>query len=77
MLNGIVSYLRTSGKIPEKERTDDSILSLRKYLQVSNLSNLQDVLTTGSLRSTEGADEPCIMGAWEKICEVYEKVNTK
>ena len=76
-LNGVVSYLRTAGKIPEKEKSGDSIITLRKYLQVSNLSNLQDVLTTGSLRSTEGADDPCIMGAWEKICEVYERVNTK
>ena len=72
-LNGVVSYLRISGKIPEKERTDDSILSLRKYLQVSNLSNIKDVLTSGSFRSIGGTDDPCIIGVWERIREIYGK----
>ena len=36
-LSEIIKYLRQKGMVPVREKTDDSILSLRKVLQISNL----------------------------------------
>ncbi len=43
-LKDIVKHLRKKEKIPVGEKRDESILSLRKVLQVSNIANLKDVV---------------------------------
>ena len=43
-LKEIVKYFRERGMMPSRENKDDSILSLRKILQISNLVNLNEII---------------------------------
>jgi hypothetical protein len=45
-LKEIVKYFRERGMMPSRENKDDSILSLRKILQISNLVNLNEIITS-------------------------------
>ena len=80
-LKEVVKILRQWGKIPERESKDDSILSLRRALQISNLENLKDVVPAGAFRmaSTQKVN-PHILGAWLRICQLIgekSSVSTK
>lgn len=69
-LKEIVSYLRKKGRIPQREKKEDSILSLRKSLQISNLANLKEIAPTGAFRMADKAVDPYVMGAWMRICQI-------
>ena len=70
-LKDIVKYLRESGKIPTKETVDDSILSLRKALQISNIANLKEIIPSGAFRiSPKSKIDPYVMGAWIRLCQI-------
>lgn len=76
-LTDIVKYLREIGKMPRREAVDDSILSLRKALQMSNIANLKEIVPEGALRlSSKSKVDPYVMGAWIRLCQIAgEKCN--
>ena len=49
-LKDIVKYLRQRGMMPTGENKDDSILSLRKVLQISDIANLKEMIPAGAFR---------------------------
>lgn len=70
-LKDIVKYLRQIGKIPNGEAIDESILSLRKALQISNIANLKEMVPEGALRmSAKSKIDPYVMGAWIRLCQI-------
>ena len=70
-LKDIVKYLREIGKMPLREAVDDSILSLRKALQMSNIANLKGIVPEGALRmSAKSKGDPYVMGAWIRLCQI-------
>lgn len=70
-LKDIVKYLRRKGKIPERESVNDSIISLRRLLGVSNLVNLKDMVPVGCFRiSSTATVDPYVLGAWRILCEI-------
>jgi HTH-type transcriptional regulator/antitoxin HigA len=76
-LKDVVKYLRDSGKIAARETTNDSILSLRKALGISNIANLKSIVPGGVLRlSAEFKGDPYVMGAWLRLCEIAGEQRT-
>ena len=69
-LKDIVKHLRKKGKIPVGEKRDESILSLRKILQVSNIANLKDIVPDGEFRMANRAVNPYVLGAWIRMCQI-------
>lgn len=70
-LNEVIKLFRKKGNIPSRESVDDSILSLRKALRVSNLVNLKDVVPTGAFRMTStAAVDLYVLGAWIRLCQI-------
>lgn len=68
-LKDIVKYLRQKGRIPVGEKKDQSILSLRKELQVSNLACLKEIVPSGAFRMANNAVDPYVLGAWIIMCQ--------
>lgn len=76
-LKDIVKYMRQKGMIPVREKKDDSILSLRKVLQISNISNLDKIVPAGAFRiSSNAKTNKYILGAWIRLCQIEENTNT-
>lgn len=72
-LNEVVEYLRKHQFIPVGEKTNESILSLRKLFKVSNLCNLERIPSAGAFRiSAQSTTIPCILGAWIRMCQINE-----
>lgn len=70
-LKDIVKYLRETREMPAREGVDDSILSLRKSLQISNIANLKEMIPGGALRmSSRSKVDPYVMGAWIRLCQI-------
>ena len=70
-LKEVVKYLRQRGKMPGRENIDESILSLRKALQISNISNLKEMIPAGAFRmATNIAINPYVLGAWIRLCQI-------
>ena len=72
-LKDIVKYLRKQGKMLIGENKDESILSLRKVLQISNITNLKEMIPTGAFRMAgNAAVNPNVLGAWIRLCQLAE-----
>ena len=70
-LKDIVKYLRECGKMPLREAVDDSILSLRKAIQMSNIANLKGIVPKGAFRMSSRSNvDPYVMGAWIRLCQI-------
>ena len=69
-LKDVVKYMRKEGRIPQKESKDDSILSLRKALQISNIANLKEIIPSGAFRMANRAVNPYVLGAWVRMCQI-------
>ena len=70
-LRDIVKYLRKQGKMLIGENKDESILSLRKVLQISNITNLKEMIPTGAFRMAgNAAVNPNVLGAWIRLCQL-------
>ena len=75
-LKEIVKYMRQKGMIPVHEKTDYSILSLRKALQISNISNLSKIVPSGAFRmSYHAKTNKYILSAWIRLCQNKENNN--
>ena len=73
-IKDIVKYLRNIGKMKSGEKIEDAVISARVVLQVSNLTVLKDLATTGSFRlpADVGIDS-FVLGAWLRICQLRGK----
>ncbi|EET60844.1 addiction module antidote protein HigA [Marvinbryantia formatexigens DSM 14469] len=72
-LRDIVKYLRQKGMIPVRESRDDSILSLRKALQISNIANLRELVPDGVFRMAANISvNQNVLGAWIRLCQIEE-----
>ncbi len=70
-LKDIVKYLRDKGSMPCGEKKENSILSLRKALQISNIANLKDMVPAGAFRiATKTTINPYVLGAWIRLCQI-------
>lgn len=76
-LKDIVKYLRQRGMMPIREKRDDSILSLRKVLQISNIANLKEMIPTGAFRMAANTTVNLnVLGAWIRLCQLAENDKT-
>jgi HTH-type transcriptional regulator/antitoxin HigA len=72
-LKDVVKYLRQRGMMPIREKKDDSILSLRKALQISNIANLKEMIPCGAFRmAANSMVNPYVLGAWIRLCQIAE-----
>lgn len=70
-LKDIVKYLRQRGMMPIREKKEDSILSLRKVLQISNIANLKGMIPAGAFRMAANTSiNPNVLGAWIRLCQL-------
>ncbi|MDO5381313.1 MAG: HigA family addiction module antitoxin [Eubacteriales bacterium] len=70
-LKDIVRYLRQKGKMPVGEKKEQSILSLRKALKVSNIVNVREMVPAGAFRMSKAASvDPYVLGAWIRLCQI-------
>ncbi len=70
-LKDVVKYLRQRGMMPIRENKDDSILSLRKILQISNIANLKEMIPVGAFRmATNTTISQNVLGAWIRLCQL-------
>lgn len=70
-LKDIVKYLRQRGRMPVREKKDESILSLRKALQISNIANLKEMIPSGAFRMAANTTvNPYVLGAWIRLCQI-------
>jgi len=67
----VIEHLRKIGKIPPVTRLEDTILSLRKALQISNIDNLKNLVPAGAFRlASNTAINPHVLGAWLRMCQI-------
>lgn len=70
-LKDVVKYLRQKGMMPVREKKDDSILSLRKVLQISNIANLKEIIPAGAFRmAANTAVNQNVLGVWIRLCQL-------
>ena len=76
ILAEVIEYLQKVKAIPIAQRVEETILSLRKALQISNIDNLKNLLPEGAFRmSQKTAIDPYVMGAWLRICQIIGEKN--
>ncbi len=70
-LKEVIKYLRNCGAIPMGQNKNDTILSLRKALQISNIYNLKNLVTNGAFSVSKCTSvNPFVMGAWLRLCQI-------
>ncbi len=74
-LKDIVKYLKSTGSIPKNEDRDSSILSVRKALQISNLTNLKNISPVGLFRMANTNVNSYVLGAWIRLCQNNSKID--
>lgn len=76
-LNDVVKFLVSQGKIPAKDTKENSILSLRKALRISDISNLPKCAMTGAFRMSDKVKiDPFVLGAWIRMCQIVGEMNS-
>ena len=77
-LHEIIAWLRRIRLIPSKQDKENTILSLRKALRISDISKLNSLVTMGAFRVSKTAPvDPIVMGAWLRLCQVFGERNTR
>ena len=57
--------------MPIRESKDNSILSLRKVLQISNIANLKVIIPAGAFRMASNITvNQNVLGAWIRLCQL-------
>lgn len=75
----IFSYIVEKKFISDIKQTEQNILELRKYLNVSNLVSIPSLVSSGAFRAQTSVNyDPYVLFAWQRICEsLSEKIETK
>lgn len=75
-LKAVVSYLVKSAMIPSCNLPEQMVLELRKILNVSNLTSIPNIVSSGAFRAqTSVSVDEYILFAWQRICElIAEKI---
>lgn len=70
-LKDIIKLLKIRGAIKPRASIEETILELRKELQISNIANLKELVPSGAFRmaSTSTVNE-YVLGAWLRLCQV-------
>ncbi|MGN0581194.1 MAG: HigA family addiction module antitoxin [Oscillospiraceae bacterium] len=72
-INELVKYLRNRNLIPDGEKKNELIISLRKFFKVSCLSNLARIPSVSAFRiDSQSTVNPYILGAWIRMCQANE-----
>lgn len=70
-LRDVIKYLRSKGKLPIATKAEDTVIELRKLLQISNIANLGDLAGCGEFRRANTARvDPYVLGAWLRLCQI-------
>lgn len=70
----IEKYLDKNGTISKNESVDQKVLSLRKILQISDLSNLDKVVSYSDTNNNTMPDyNPYVLGALLRLCKIENK----
>ena len=75
----IFSYIVEKKFISDIKQTEQNILELRKYLNVSNLVSIPSLVSSGAFRAQTSVNyDPYVLFAWQRICEsLSERIETK
>ena len=77
-LHEIIVWMRKVQLIPSKQDKENTILSLRKALRISDISKLNDLVAVGAFRVSQKAPvDPVVMSAWLRLCQVFGERNTR
>lgn len=77
-LHEIIVWMRKAQLIPSKQDKENTILSLRKALRISDISKLDTLVAVGAFRVSQKAPvDPVVMGAWLRLCQVFGERNTR
>ena len=72
-IHEIVSYLEKRRIIPSGLSPEQVTIHLRKFFQISSLSNLNHLAPAGAFRLSEkGTVDPYVLGAWICYCRALE-----
>lgn len=72
----VVTYLKGRNMIPSKSNVEEGVLFLRKFLQISNIEKLNELVPVGAFRiDTKTKINPYVLGAWLQLCQTFEKAN--
>lgn len=70
-IHEIVDYLKKAACIPNDSTLEQTILDVRKYLQVSSLTALCSLSPGGAFRKSDKVKtDPYVLGAWLCLCKV-------
>ena len=70
-LTEMTKHLRKKGELPIRESKERSVLSLRRFFNVSNLVNLREMIPSGAFRMASSATvNPYVLGAWIRLCQM-------
>ena len=70
-IHEIVDYLKKTACIPGNSTLEQTILNVRKYLQVSSLTALCNLVPGGAFRKSDKVKtDPYVLGAWLCLCKV-------
>lgn len=76
-LTEVIKFLRKMGTIPVAQKMEETVLSLRKALQISNLENLKGLVPQGAFRiDTKTVINPYVLGAWLRLCQISGETST-
>lgn len=75
----IFNYIVERNFISDIKQTEQNILELRKYLNVSNLVSIPNLVSSGAFRAQTSVNyDPYVLFAWQRICEsLSEKIETE
>lgn len=66
----IFEYITENKFIPVIKQIEQNILELRKYLNISSLTSIPSIVSSGAFRAQTSIEyNPYILFAWQKICE--------
>ena len=69
-LKDIISYFCKKNLIQKRLSKEETVISLRKVLHISNLGDLNKLIPTGSFRIKDDSSiKPAVLGAWVCLCQ--------